>query len=200
MKKKNLMLYLCARMCVLFTLLLLISAPLTAQTGTRISGTVNDSKGMAAAAVTVAVKGTETVTITDDKGNYSIAVKPGQVLRFTAVGFETQEVAFKGQSRIDLSLTKSYSRLDDVVVVGYGTTTKKEVTSAITTLKPADFNKGNIGNPVGLLQGRVAGLNIARPAGGDVNGNFDIQLRGLTTLSGGQGPLFVIDGILGGDL
>ena len=200
MKKKNLILCLCARTGALFNLFLLISVALTAQTANRINGTVSDSKGNIIAGVTVTVKETETVTATDDKGVFNIAVKPGQVLRFTAVGFETHEIILRNQSRIDLSLANSFSKMDEVVVVGYGTTTKKEVTSAITTLKPADFNKGNIGNPIGLLQGRVAGLNITRPAGGDVNGNFDIQLRGLTTLSGGQGPLFVIDGILGGDL
>ncbi len=199
MKKKNHMLYQCARMCILFSLSLLLSSGILAQTN-RISGTVSDAKQNPVGGVTITIKGTSIVTVSDDKGNYTIPVKAGQTLRFTAVGFEAQEIAFTGQSRIDLALTGSFSKLDDIVVVGYGTTTKKEVTSAITTLKPDDFNKGNIGSPVQLLQGRVAGLNIARPQGGDPNGGFDIQLRGLTTLSGGQGPLFVIDGILGGDL
>ncbi len=200
MKKKNFLLAPYAPVCVLFGLFLLLSLHLPAQTGNRISGTVNDGRGAPLAGVTVAVKGTEAATATDDRGRFTIAVKPGQVLHLTGTGLEAQDVAFTGQRDLELSMASSFSKLDDIVVVGYGTTTKKEVTSAITSLKPADFNKGNISNPVGLLQGRVAGLNIAKPAGGDVNGNFDIQLRGLTTLSGGQGPLFVIDGILGGDL
>jgi len=170
-----------------------------AQNTANASGVITNEKGEPIADVTVKNKTTSFSTSTDAKGHYSIPAKTGEVIVFTAVGFETKEAAFTGQP-LDQQMVISFNKLEEVVVVGYGTTTKKEVTSAITTLKPADFNKGNIGSPVGLLQGRVAGLNISRPAGGDVNGGFDIQLRGLTTLSGGQGPLFVIDGILGGDL
>jgi len=90
--------------------------------------------------------------------------------------------------------------LNQVVVVGYGTQRKGEVTSAITSLKAEDFNKGNISDPIGLLQCKVAGLNIINAAGGDPNGNLEIQLRGVSTLSGGTAPLIIIDGVLGGDL
>ncbi len=189
-----------ARTWALLSLLLLLSTIVVAQTAPHVTGTVMDPKGNPLAGVTVTVKGTLITTATDEKGNFSINVKQNQLLQFSAIGFESQELVFNNQPRIELTLNSTFSKLDDIVVVGYGTTTKKEVTSAITSLKPNDFNKGSIGSPVALLQGRVAGLNITRPAGGDVNGGFDIQLRGLTTLSGGQGPLFVIDGILGGDL
>ncbi len=189
------------RLTVLFAGLLLIMPLLSnAQTAGTATGMVTNEKGEPLTDVTVKNKETGVATSTDAKGHYKIAAKTGETIVFTAVGFEAKESAFTGQASLDVQMTLSFSKLEEVVVVGYGTATKKEVTSAITTLKPADFNKGNIGNPVGLLQGRVAGLNISRPAGGDVNGGFDIQLRGLTTLSGGQGPLFVIDGILGGDL
>lgn len=189
------------RLTVLFAGLLLIMPLLSnAQTAGTATGMVTNEKGEPLTDVTVKNKETGMATSTDAKGHYKIAAKTGETIVFTAVGFEAKESAFTGQASLDVQMTLSFSKLEEVVVVGYGTATKKEVTSAITTLKPADFNKGNIGNPVGLLQGRVAGLNISRPAGGDVNGGFDIQLRGLTTLSGGQGPLFVIDGILGGDL
>jgi TonB-linked SusC/RagA family outer membrane protein len=189
------------RVTVLFAGLLLIMPLLSnAQTAGTATGVVTNEKGEPLTDVTVKNKETGLATSTDAKGHYKIAAKTGETIVFTAVGFEAKESAFTGQASLDVQMILSFSKLEEVVVVGYGTATKKEVTSAITTLKPADFNKGNIGNPVGLLQGRVAGLNISRPAGGDVNGGFDIQLRGLTTLSGGQGPLFVIDGILGGDL
>ncbi len=181
-------------------ILALLPAVSMAQNTEPVSGFVTNAKGEPVADVTVTKKGTAVSVVTDAKGHYSIPVKKGETLVFSSVGHETKEVVYNGKTPFNQSLTISFGKLDEVVVVGYGTATKKEVTSAITTLKPADFNKGNIGNPVGLLQGRVAGLNIARPSGGDVNGGFDIQLRGLTTLSGGQGPLFVIDGILGGDL
>lgn len=166
----------------------------------QLRGTVTGANGEPLAGVSVTQKGSTIGTVTDAKGQYILSVEPGQSIIFSQVGYESRDVVYTGQAVIDQQLAISFGKLDEVVVVGYGTSTKKEVTSAITSLKPTDFNKGNIGDPVGLLQGRVAGLNIVRPQGGDVNGGFDIQLRGLTTLSGGQGPLFIIDGILGGDL
>jgi TonB-linked SusC/RagA family outer membrane protein len=191
-----------AGLCLLFCLLLLVSADVFSQTNTgkTVTGTVRDDAGGPLPGVNIKLKGTTAGTSTDAKGQFSIAIANGQTVVFSAIGFETVEMAYNGQSSLNVKLLESFGKLDEVVVMGYGTTTKKEVTSAITSLKPEDFNKGNIGNPVGLLQGKIAGLNIARPAGGDVNGGYDIQLRGLTTLSGGQGPLFVIDGVLGGDL
>ncbi|TDO24433.1 SusC/RagA family TonB-linked outer membrane protein [Pedobacter duraquae] len=185
----------------LFCYLLLVSTHAFSQSGTtkQVKGIVRDKVGPLPG-VSVKLKGTNQGTSTDANGQFSIGIQNGQTLIFTAIGFESKEIAYNGQAQVSTTLTETFANLDEVVVVGYGTTTKKEVTSAITSLKPDDFNKGNIGNPVGLIQGKVAGLNISRPAGGDVNGGYDIQLRGLTTLSGGQGPLFVIDGIIGGDL
>ena len=90
--------------------------------------------------------------------------------------------------------------MDNVVVIGYGTTTKKELTGSVSSLKSDDFKQGNITNPLQLLQGQVAGLNIVRADGGDPNGDFEIQLRGMTTMAGGASPLVVIDGVVGGDL
>jgi TonB-linked SusC/RagA family outer membrane protein len=187
--------------CVLFCILFLISVNAFSQTssGKLVKGTVRNN-GKPLQGVSIKLKGTNQGTVSDADGRFSINVQNGQTLLFSTIGFESKELIYSGQSELNIILTESASNLNEVVVIGYGTTTKKEVTSAVTTLKPADFNKGNIDNPVGLLQGRVAGLNIARPNGGDVNGGYDIQLRGLTTLSGGQGPLFVIDGVIGGDL
>ena len=79
--------------------------------------------------------------------------------------------------------------MDNVVVIGYGTTTKKELTGSVSSLKSDDFKQGNITNPLQLLQGQVAGLNIVRADGGDPNGDFEIQLRGMTTMAGGASPL-----------
>jgi len=183
--------------CVFFLLPFMVSAQ---DIPAGIAGTLTDISGKPIADVTVSKKGTTITVTTDVKGRFSIPVKKGDALVISVVGYETKTIIYNGQNQITEQLAVSFGKLDEVVVVGYGTTTKKEVTSAITTLKPADFNKGSIGNPIALLQGRVAGLNITRPNGGDVNGNFDIQLRGLATLSGGQAPLFVIDGVLGGDL
>jgi len=89
--------------------------------------------------------------------------------------------------------------LNEVVVVGYGTQEKKEITSAVTSVKSEDFNKGTVNDPVALLQGKVAGLNITR-AGGDPNGGFNIRLRGVGTIGANAEPLIVIDGVIGGSL
>ncbi len=185
-------------LCLIGCLTMLLPAISMAQTA--VSGTLTDANGKPVPDVTISRKGGSALGTTDAKGHYNVVVKTGETLVFSSTGYQTKEIVYSGQNPLNDQLVVSFNKMDEVVVVGYGTATKKEVTSAITSLKPSDFNKGSIGNPVQLLQGRVSGLNIARPGGGDVNGSFDIQLRGLTTLSGGQGPLFVIDGVLGGDL
>jgi len=128
--------------------------------------------------VSVKLKGTSMGTITDPKGWFSINAQSGQTLVFSAIGFESKEVLYTGQTAINMTLTESFSKLNEVVVMGYGTTTKKEVTSALPHLNLPILTKVISAIPVGLLQGKVAGLNIARPGGGDVNGGYDIQLRG----------------------
>src|SRR5206468_5702984 len=163
-------------------------------------GKVTDNTGKPFSGVTVMHKGTSNGTTTDANGVYKLSVPNSKsVLVFSFVGYPSREMEVGNKSTIDIALSPSAGQLDEVVVTGYGTQRRKEVTSAITTVSAAQFNKGNISNVAQLLQGKVAGLSIARP-GGDPNGGFTIRLRGLSTLGANTSPLVVIDGQVGADL
>lgn len=167
----------------------------------QVKGKILDSSGAAVSGATISEKGTKAATSSGNDGSFSLFLsKPKAVLDVSYVGYENKQVNVNGRQYVEINLQSTASELGQVVVVGYGTQRKGEVTSAITSLKPEDFNKGNISDPIGLLQGKVAGLNIINAGGGDPNGNLQIQLRGLSTLSGGTAPLIIIDGVLGGDL
>lgn len=181
-------------------LLLALFSILCAFAQTSVRGKVTDMAGMPLAGVTISVKGSSLATTTGPDGNFSISV-PNQnsVLVFSYVGYQPQEVKAGSSPTIDLKLNPTASQLNEVVVVGYGTQRRREVTSAVATVSAEEFNKGNITNVAQLLQGKVSGLSISRP-GGDPNGNFAIRLRGLSTLGAGTQPLVVVDGLVGADL
>ncbi len=149
--------------------------------------------------VNILEKGTTNGTVSDSDGNFRISVGSNATLVLSFVGYQAQEVAVGSQSSINVSMQSDVTALSEVVVVGYGTQEKKEITSAVTSIKSEDFNKGTVNDPVQLLQGKVAGLNITR-AGGDPNGNFNIRLRGVGTIGANAEPLVVIDGVIGGSL
>lgn len=166
----------------------------------RITGRVTDSLGKGIPSVTVMEKGTRNTTITGSTGDYSINVAGQQsVLVFSSVGFATREMPVGTQSSIPVVMTNENGNLGEVVVVGYGTQRRKEVTSAVATVSAEEFNKGNISDVAQLLQGKVAGLSIARP-GGNPNGGFTVRLRGLSTLGANTSPLVVVDGQVGADI
>ena len=148
--------------------------------------------------VSIRVDGTDKGTITDIDGNYSLNAPSDGVLVFTFVGFEDQKVPINNQSVINIRLGSSASALNEVVVVGYGSSSRKTLTSAVTTMKPEDLNRGAISDVGQLLQGKVPGLNIS--ASGDPNRPAAIVLRGASTLNSSQGPFYVIDGVPGADI
>lgn len=171
------------------------------QQSTRpVTGIIIDERGEPVIGANVVVKGTTTGTVTDIEGRFSLEVPENAILSITYVGYENQEIPVGNQNVIKIKLQENAEALDEIVVIGYGTTTKKEITGSISSIKEENFVKGNITNPLQLLQGQVAGMNIVRPDGGDPNGGFNVQLRGMTTLAGGASPLVVIDGIIGGSL
>ncbi len=181
------------------TFAFMLSVMLYAQ-GTTVSGTVTSPEEGALPGVNVLVKGTSTGTVTDIDGKYSLNVPQGNdVLVFSSIGYETQEVTIGSRTAIDVSLRTDVQSLEEIVVVGYGTQEKKEITSAITSVKAEEFNGGNINNPSQLIQGKVAGLVIAKP-GGDPTGNFNIRLRGTSSATGNTSPLIIVDGVPGADL
>lgn len=186
--------------CLLFAVLSTTS--LQAQTGTiEVAGKVTDVLGDPMPGVSIVEKGTTNGIATDNAGNYRITVSnSSSVLVFSFIGFNTTEQTVGTRRTVNVKLEENLTVLDDVVVIGYGTTTKKEVTGSVSSLSSDNFKSGNVTDPLQLLQGQIAGLVITRPDGGNPNGNFEIQLRGLTTMSGGAQPLIVIDGVIGGDL
>jgi len=168
--------------------------------GRTITGKVTDGEtGEALPGVNILEAGTSNGTVTDLDGNYSITVGANATLSFSFVGYVVQNVQVGNQTVINIALAADQQTISEVVVVGYGTQRKKEVTSAVTSLKEGDFNRGTVNDPSQLLQGKVAGLNVVRP-GGDPNGGFQIRLRGISTVGANAEPLVVIDGVIGGSL
>jgi len=146
---------------------------------------------------TVLVKGTNNGTTTNFDGNFSIQANQNDVLIISYIGYSTQEVEIGIQTNLTISLLQDI--LDEVVVTGYGTQKKEEITSAIVSINSEDFNGGNINDPTQLLQGKVAGLNVAR-VGSNPNEGFTLRLRGLSTFGANAEPLIIIDGVTGGSL
>jgi TonB-dependent starch-binding outer membrane protein SusC len=187
---------------VLTTLLLLIPQIIAASIQpVTVRGTVTDAAtGEPLIGVNILIEGTQQGTTTDASGNYTLQVPGGDaVLVVSYIGYASKSVPVAGQSTINVQLDPSVSELQEIVVIGYGTMRRNEVTSAVTNVKSEDFNKGNVNNPVQLIQGKVAGLSISK-AGGNPNAGFDVRLRGLNTVGTNTGPLVVIDGVIGGSL
>ena len=176
---------------ILSTALIFFATSLVAQQ--NIVGTVTDTNGNPLPAVSVVVQGTADGVSTDFDGNYSISATNGQVLVFSSLGFETQEATVNGTT-LDITLLESTSKLDEVVVIGYGSVTKKEATGSVAVLSDSDFNSGKIVSSDELLTGKVAGLVITNN-GGNPDSAPNIRIRGGASLNANNNPLIVIDGI-----
>ncbi len=164
-----------------------------------VSGKVTAENGEELPGVSILLKGTQRGTTTNTSGQYKISVPDAKsVLVFSFVGYVAQEVVVGNQSMIDVKMVSEDRTLKEVVVIGYGTQSRKNLTSAITTIKPEDLNRGAITDVGQLLQGKVPGLNIS--ASGDPNRPAAVVLRGASTINSSQGPLYVIDGIPGADI
>lgn len=179
---------------VLFSLL--ISSSGFAQK--TVTGTVLDATDNSAMpGVNVAVKGTTSATMTGVDGKYSISVPNDQtVLVFSFIGKVSKEVTVGTQTLIDVSLEDETTTLSEVVVVGYGTAKRKDLTGSVASIASKDLNPGINPNPLQAIQGKVAGLVITQPSG-DPTQNPTVRLRGYTSLAGGSDPLYVVDGMIG---
>ncbi|SDM10161.1 TonB-linked outer membrane protein, SusC/RagA family [Catalinimonas alkaloidigena] len=166
-----------------------------------VSGQVVDDLGETLPGVSVVLKGTTVGTSTDIEGKYTLSLPSGNgTLVFSSVGFLPQEVAINNQTQISVTLETDTRSLDEVVVIGYGTSTKRELTGAVASVKPEEFNPGPVTDAMQLVQGKVAGLSVTRTNGGDPTGGFEVRLRGASSISADQAPLVVVDGIPGGNL
>lgn len=185
--------------CMMF-LCLLFSAALLAQTKKSIKGTVFDEKGESVIGASVKVKNTTTGTITDVDGYFTLEVPDNSVIEVAFMGFISQDIPVAGKDEFKIILKEDQKLLDEVVVIGYGTMDKKELTSAISHVSSKDFLKVGAIDPAMQIQGKVAGVSITNTGSGDPNNGASIQVRGTSSRAAGLGPLVVIDGVPGGNL
>ena len=165
---------------------------------TTINGQVKDDMGEAIIGASIVVKGTSNGTVTDFDGNFTLKCQSGAKLVITYIGYTPQEVAAKDGMLV--TMKEDVAQLNEVVVVGYGSMAKKEISSSVVQISKDQFNQGAASDAMALVAGKVAGLNVASSADANPNAMTDIQVRGAGSLSASNGPLVVIDGIAGGDL
>ena len=175
--------------------------PVTAQNVT-LKGKVVDAKtSEPLIGATVMVKGTSQGSVSDIDGLFLLSnVKKDAVIVVSSIGYNKEEIALNGRSEISVSLKENSEVLDEVVVVGYGTMDKKELTSAISHISDKDFLSVSTIDPAMMIQGKVAGVSITNTGAGDPNNQASIQIRGVSSRSASNDPLIVIDGVPGGNL
>ncbi len=181
---------------VCFSVLFAVIAIMATAQGKSVSGTVTDEAGDGIIGVTVMVKGTKTGTATDIDGRYVLNTPPNSTLIFSYIGYTTQEIPVDGKSVIDVTLKESRELLDEVVVVGYGTVKRRDLTGAVSSMKNADVVVAPTNNVMEALQGKVAGMDITKSSG-ETGSDVSILLRGSRSIYGSNEPLFIIDGIPG---
>ncbi len=181
-------------------LCLFFSMVLFAQNKKSITGTISDEKGESVIGASVKVKNMTTGTITDIDGNFTLEGPDNSVLEITYMGFLSQDIPTAGKDNFNIVLKEDQKLLSEVVVIGYGTMDKKELTSAISHVSSKDFLKVGAIDPAMQIQGKVAGVSITNTGSGDPNSGASIQVRGASSRSAGLGPLVVIDGVPGGNL
>jgi len=167
-----------------------------------ITGKVVDEKNLGVPGVSIKNTKSGQSTVTDSNGQFKIEANAADVLQFTYVGYQTQNITIANQEALSIKLVvSSDTKLDDVtiVAVGYGTQGLKETTSAVAHAGVEDFRQSGSRNPLDLIQGKIAGLSLTRPGGSNPNSGVSVQLRGSVTVTGSRSPLFVIDGIPGGN-
>jgi len=171
-----------------------------AQTAT-VTGVIKDTYGDELIGANVLVKGTTNGTITDINGRFSLSmVNPQATLVVSYIGYINQEVALKGNTTVNVVLEEDSKTLSEVVVIGYGTMDKKELTSAISHISSKDFLSIGAMDPAMMVQGKIAGVSITNIGAADPNSGSSIQVRGASSRTAGLGPLIVIDGVPGGNL
>lgn len=162
-----------------------------------VSGTVKDASGDAIIGATVVEAESGQGVVTEANGSYTISVSKNSTLWVSYVGYADAFEQVAGRTTINFILEQSAQQIEEIVMVGYGSQKKKEVTGSVASIKSEDFNQGVKTNPIGLLQGKVAGLNIIKTSSDPTNTGYSMQIRGFSTLDKGAGtsPLFIVDGV-----
>jgi TonB-dependent starch-binding outer membrane protein SusC len=163
--------------------------------GIRITGKVTDvADGSPLIGVTIQEKGTTNGTLTDAAGSFSLTVSGTATLVISYIGYRSLEIPVNNQTSFKIAMTVEDMRLQEVVVIGYGTTTRKDATGSVAAVVSRDFNKGSVSSPQSLIVGKVPGVSVIS-AGGDPTGGATIRIRGGSSMSASNDPLIVIDGV-----
>lgn len=164
----------------------------------KITGKITNSSGEALQSVTVKIKGSGTGTSSGNDGTYSISAPTDATLLFSSVGYEDEEIAVNGRTIINVTLKSSVKLIDEVVVVGYGTSRRKDLTGAVVSITGAELAKQPVLTATQAVQGKVAGVQVI--SSGDPNALPIIRIRGTGTMLGGANPLYVVDGVINDDI
>ncbi len=179
-----------------FAVTILISSSIFAQE-TSVSGKITDAAdGTGIPGTSIAIKGTTRGVVTDVNGAFKISLPAGATLVVSSVGYLTQSIFVGSKSTVDVAMASDAKTIEEVIVVGYGTQKRKEISGTVTSLGSKEFNSGIVTNPLQAAQGKVAGLVITQSSG-DPNSRPTVRLRGTGSLSAGSEPLYVIDGVVG---
>ena len=177
-------------------MLMFLSSATFAQNARTVTGKITDKSGQPLPGTNVIVQGTATGIQADMNGTYKILIEnpAGAVLEFSFIGYAKQAITVAGQNTIDVSLTEEYIGLNELVVVGYGTVKKKDLTGSVASIKSNEITKTATNNALQSMQGKIAGLDIVKTSG-ETGSNVNIQLRGNRSVNASNAPLFLVDGI-----
>lgn len=195
MRNKTLRHRVTAFLCLLCIALSAITSPLSAQDGRKVTGHVVDDTNEPLIGASILVVGTSTGVITDLDGNFSIVVPSGTTtLQISYVGYETMTVPIPSNNTVNVKMKSDSQVLSDVVVIGYGTTRKSDLTGSVSNVSSKDFNSGLISSPEQLINGKVSGVQIMSNSGSPTAGST-IRIRGGASLNASNDPLIVLDGV-----
>jgi TonB-linked SusC/RagA family outer membrane protein len=179
----------------LIVVILLISCAFAFAQTKAVNGIVKDDQGITLPGVTVTVKGTSNAAVTDVNGKYTISVPGDGTLVFSFIGYDSQEQPVNNRTEINVSLITTNKQLNEVVVVGYGSQRKKDITSAISTVSVKDVSSRPIVSTSEVLAGKAAGVQVFDASGAPGGGNFSVRIRGASSPNGSE-PIYVIDGVV----
>jgi len=182
----------CRLSFLLLFILLLFSGSIFAQQ--LITGKITDKKNSPLVGATIEVKGIDNRTLSNAHGSFTINAKRGDIIKVSFVSYQTLEVTIGSETELNISLEETITTLDDIVVIGYGTAKKKDLTGAIGSVSEKDFNKGIYSSPDQLIQGKASGVQIINN-NGQPGGAITVKIRGNSALSGTGQPLYVVDGV-----
>jgi len=165
-----------------------------------ITGTVVDAAGVPIIGANIIEAGTTNGTVTDVDGKFSLSVENNAIIHISYIGYLEQSIATAGKSVFNITLIEDTKALEELVVVGYGSISKRELTSAVSSIKSEDFIQGAFNSPLSLIDGKVSGVNVSNVAAADPNAEPNIQVRGASSLEAGNSPLIIVDGLPGANL